>query len=87
MRKIRELLRLKFEQRLSDRKIAAALSMSRAAVGECLQRALSAAVLWPLPDELDDAELERRLYRSSPRSSRSPGRTSPTSIASCYVRA
>jgi hypothetical protein len=35
MRKIRELLRLKFEQGLSERKIAIALSVSRAAVSEC----------------------------------------------------
>jgi transposase len=67
MRKIRELLRLKFEQGLSDRKIAVALSMSRAAVGECLQRAVTAAVSWPLPAWLDDAELERRLYPVKPK--------------------
>lgn len=42
MRKIRELLRLKFDQRLSERKIAVALSMSRSAVGECLHRAAAA---------------------------------------------
>ncbi len=67
MRKVRELLRLKFEQGLSDRKIAVALSMSRAAVAECLQRATAAAVSWPLPDGLDDAELERRLYPVKPK--------------------
>jgi transposase len=67
MRKIRELLRLKFDQRLSDRKIAVALSMSRSAVGECLQRAARAAVVWPLPEGLDDAELERRLYPLRPK--------------------
>ena len=67
MRKIRELLRLKFEQRLSNRKIAVALSMSRSAVGECLHRAATTAVVWPLPDEVDDAELERRLYSLKPK--------------------
>jgi transposase len=67
MRKIRELLRLKFEQDLSDRKIAVALSMSRTAVAECLQRAATAAVSWPLPTGLDDAELERRLYPVKPK--------------------
>jgi transposase len=67
MRKIRELRRLKFEQGLSDRKIAAALSMSRSAVGECLHRAAGAAVCWPLPEGLDDAELERCLYPPRPR--------------------
>ncbi len=72
MRKIRELLRLKFEQRLSDRKIAVVLSMSRSALGECLQRAAIAGVVWPLPEGLDDAELERRLYPSKPRPTEIP---------------
>lgn len=67
MRKVCELLRLKFEQDLSDRKIAVALSMSRSAVAECLQRATTAAVKWPLPEGLDDAELERRLYPVKPK--------------------
>jgi transposase len=67
MRKIRELLRLKFDRGLSDRKIAAALSMSRSAVGECLQRAAAAGMVWPLPDGLDDRQLERRLYPAKPR--------------------
>jgi len=67
MGKIRELLRLKFDQRLSDRKIAVALSMSRSAVGECLRRAATAAVTWPLPDGLDDAELTRLLYPAKPK--------------------
>lgn len=72
MRKIRELLRLKFEQRLSDRKIAVVLSMSRSALGECLPRAAIAGVVWPLPEGLDDAELERRLYPSKPRPTEIP---------------
>jgi transposase len=62
MRKIRELLRLKFEQGLSERKIAIALSVSRAAVSECVQRTHAAGLRWPLPDEMDDAQLEARLY-------------------------
>jgi transposase len=67
MRKIRELLRLKFDLRLSERKIALALSISRSAVAECLQRAAAAGVLWPLPDTLDDAQLEQRLYPLKPK--------------------
>jgi transposase len=72
MRKIRELLRLKFEHGFSDRKIAIALSMSRSAVAECLQRAAAAAVQWPLPDELDDMTLEQRLYPPKPRAMDAP---------------
>lgn len=68
MRKIRELLRLKFELGLSERKIAVGLSMSRSAVGECLGRVAVAGLTWPqLPAALDEAELERRLYPPKPK--------------------
>jgi transposase len=62
MRKIRELLRLKFDLGLSIHKIAATLSVARSTVTECLRRAAAAGVGWPLPQELDDRQLEERLY-------------------------
>lgn len=66
MRKIRELLRLKFALGLSDRKIAASLSIARSTAQECLQRAAAAGIGWPLPEGLDDALLEARLYPVKP---------------------
>ena len=63
MRKIRELLRLKFDLELSDRKIAASLQMARSTVQECLGRAQAAGIGWPLPLALDDEQLEQRLWR------------------------
>ena len=66
MRKIRELLRLKFALQLSDRKIAASIGISRSTVQQCLQRAAVAGIGWPLPEELDDATLEARLYAQAP---------------------
>mgnify|MGYP003537124029 CR=1 FL=1 len=39
VRKIREVLRLKAEARLSDREIAAAIGSARSTVQECLRRA------------------------------------------------
>jgi transposase len=65
MRKIREVLRLKAEG-LSKRRIAASLGISATAAVECLQRTRRAGLSWPLPDELDDAALERQLYPPSP---------------------
>ena len=61
MRKIREVLRLS-AQGLSKRRIAASLGISATAAVECLHRARCAGVSWPLPDDVDDAVLELRLY-------------------------
>lgn len=66
MRKIRELLRLKFALRLSDRAIAQSLAMARSTVKECLERAKCAGLGWPLPEALDDGALEARLYPPKP---------------------
>ena len=62
MRKIREILRLRYEAQLSRRQIARSLGCSRKAVAECLQRAAAAGLTWPLPSELEEAALEVRLY-------------------------
>lgn len=66
MRKIRELLRLKFDLGLSIHKIAASLVVARSTVKECLNRAAAAGVGWSLPPQLDDAQLEARLYPAKP---------------------
>jgi len=63
MRKIREVLRLKFEAALSDRQVARAVGSSRSTVQECLRRCREARIGWPPPAELDDAALIARLYR------------------------
>jgi transposase len=47
---------------MSKRKIAAALGVSATAAGECIRRARRAGLTWPLPDELTDEALERRLF-------------------------
>ena len=62
MRKIREVLRLKHEARLSDEKVAEAIGSARSTVQECLRRARQAGLSWPLPEDLDDAALEARLF-------------------------
>lgn len=62
MRKVREVLRLKFAAGLSDRQIATSVAMARSTVQECLRRAAAANVAWPLPESLDDAQLEALLY-------------------------
>ena len=60
MRRLRELLRLKYEAGLSHRAIAQACAVGLGTVSEYLARATAAGVRWPLPDDLDDAALEAR---------------------------
>ena len=62
MRKIRDVLRLKFESGLSERVIARSMSLSNGSVNSYLQRARMAGLRWPLPDDLDDGALERLLF-------------------------
>lgn len=66
MRKIREVLRLKFAARLSDRQIALSVDTARSTVRECLQRAQAAGISWPLPEGVSDAQLEAQLYPVKP---------------------
>ena len=61
MRKIREVLRLKADG-FSKRRIAASLGISATAAMECVQRARRAGLTWPLPEDLSEEALERRLY-------------------------
>ena len=65
MRKIKEVLRLKFEAKLSHEKIAAATGMSKGAVTNAVQRAVQQGLAWPLPAELDEAGLEALMYRKA----------------------
>lgn len=62
MRKIREVLRLRLEAGLSARQVAASLQMARSSVKDYERRLAAAGLGWPLPAELSDVELERRLY-------------------------
>lgn len=62
MRKIRQVLKLHFEQQYSQRKIAQSLAISRDAVADYLTRAAATGINWVLSDEIDDAELEKCLF-------------------------
>lgn len=64
MRKIVELLRLKYELKLSHRAIAASLKISSSTVSEYLQRAEVAKISWPLPVELTEEALHQKLFSS-----------------------
>lgn len=62
MRKIREVLRLRFARGLSKRQIAAVIGISATSAGDYVARAKRAGLSWPLPADVSDEDLERRLF-------------------------
>jgi hypothetical protein len=64
MRKIRDVLRLTAAG-VSSRKIALSLSIGATTVIDFLQRARSADMSWPLPQDMTDAALEAQLFPAS----------------------
>src|SRR5579884_1884314 len=63
MRKIREILRLKYELGLGQRAIASSCAVAKTSVCEYLKRAEAAGLTWERARELTDAEVESRLFR------------------------
>lgn len=62
MRRIREVLRQRWECGLSERIVAASCSLARSTVAKYVERARETGLCWPLPEGLTDEELERRLF-------------------------
>jgi transposase len=67
MRKIKEVLRLKFELGLANRQIARSCSVNHSTVADYLSRAKASGLdCWPLPADLDESGLEARLFPVRP---------------------
>ncbi len=66
MRKIREVLRLKFECGLTNRKIALSCDLARSTIGEYLLRFNASGLTWPIDQGLDDEQLEQLLFPPPP---------------------
>jgi transposase len=63
MRKIREVLRLRYECERTHREIAASCDISPASVGEYLKRARTVGLEWSEVRELSEEQVEARLFR------------------------
>lgn len=74
MRKVKEILRLKWGCGLSARRIAQSCGIARSTVAEYVRRAGEAGLRWPLPEELSERDIERLLF---PPISSIPGRMRP----------
>ena len=65
MRKIREVLRLKYGLQKTIREISQSCLIGKSTVSDYLLRSSAAGISWPLPEDLDDTRLERLLFPSS----------------------
>ena len=66
MRKIKEVLRLRFGLGLQQDQIARSCSIGQATVHRYLEKAAAAKLGWPLPDDFDDRQLDELLFPSRP---------------------
>lgn len=64
MRKIKEILRLKYDRGLENRQIARSCCLPRSSVANYLSRAQVAGITWPLPAEWNEETLEKKLFPS-----------------------
>ncbi len=69
MRKIVEVLRLKWECGQTDRAIARSCSISHSTVAEYLRRAREAGLSWPLPADMAEDRLYELLFPKAPKPS------------------
>jgi len=66
MRKIKEVLRLRFALGLFQDQIARSCSISQTTVHRYLERAAAAGLSWPLPEDCDDRRLQELLFFGQP---------------------
>ena len=66
MRKIKEVLRLRFGLGLHQDQIARSCSIGQATVHRYLEKAAAAKVTWPLPEDFDDRRLNDLLFPKRP---------------------
>ena len=66
MRKIREVLRLRYDLGLLQNEIARSCSIGQASVHRYLERASAAGLSWPLPEDWDDRRRNELLFPAAP---------------------
>ena len=61
MRSIKEILRLRYAQGLSNREIAQSCNVSHTVINHYVLRARQMGISWPLPEDMDEDSLEEKL--------------------------
>jgi len=69
VRKIKEVLRLKWACGLTNRAVGRSCGVSSSTVSDYVSRAKAAGLSWPLPDDVGDADLWARLFPTPQRAS------------------
>ena len=77
VRKIREIPRLHFDQKLGQRQIARSVQISQSTVHEYVTRAHAAGLTWPLDQDWDEQRLEQTLFPPGPPTPKAPKRAQP----------
>ena len=72
MRKLREVLRLRYELKLGYQQIGRSCAIGVGTVHKYLKRAEAAGVTWPLPEDWDEARVEAALFPEAVAPSPSP---------------
>ena len=62
MRKVLDVVRLTFEGGRSQHEIGVALGLAQSTIGEYLRRFRASGLTWPVSPEMDEAQLEARLF-------------------------
>jgi hypothetical protein len=77
MRRIREILRLKYEGGATERAITCSIGVARSTVARTLERVAAVQLSLPLPVTVTDRVLEATLYASAGRPQGSRGKAEP----------
>jgi transposase len=77
MRKVIDVLRLKYEAKLSHEQIACAVGLSKGSVGNYVNQAKALGITWPLPPGMDEAQLETKLLHDHARAPQASGLVRP----------
>src|SRR5437764_12178874 len=79
MRKLREVLRLRFELKLGYQQIGRSCAIGVSTVHKYLKRAEAAGLSWPLPEDWDEARMEAMVFprREPSIAEHNPARTPP----------
>src|SRR6266436_2475163 len=79
MRKLREVLRLRFELKLGYQQIGRSCAIGVGTVHKYLKRAEAAGITWPLPEDWDEARVDAALFprRGPTVAEKNPARTPP----------